>query len=70
MLRRRRIKTSSPSTPEVQEAEAAVRKVAAREKKVQDSSSEILSVVRDLADLQRRNNFVRAIRHALGGEGG
>jgi hypothetical protein len=47
-----------------------VRRVKARDRKVQDSSSEILSVVRDLRDFQRQNNFVRAIRQALSGESG
>lgn len=70
MLRHRRSKRPPASSPEVQEAEAAVRRVKAREKKVQASTSEIMSVVRDLRDFQRRNNFVTAIRHALGGESG
>jgi ferritin len=71
MLRLRRNKRSSSSpSPEIKEAQEAVRKVKAREKKVQASTSEIMSVVRELRDFQRRNNFVTAIRHALGGEGG
>lgn len=69
MLRRRRSKPPHES-PDVREAEEAVRKVAARDKKVQDSSSEIMAVVRELKEIQRRNNFVRLVRHALGGEGG
>lgn len=68
MLRRRHSK--APFSRDVQEAEAAIRKVNSRDEKVQSSSNEIMSVVRELRDFQRRNNFASAIRHALGGEGG
>jgi hypothetical protein len=70
MFLRRRSRKAPPPSPEVREAAAAVRRVKARDKKVQDSSSEVLSVVRDLRDFQRQNNFVRAIRQALSGESG
>lgn len=68
---RRRKKTDPPAAErQVQEARRALRKVEHREKNVQAESDEILSVVREIKDFQRRNNFARAIRQALGGEGG
>jgi hypothetical protein len=70
MLRRRK-KTEPPAAErQVQEAKRALRKVQRRDQNVQAASNEILSVVREIKDFQRRNNFARAIRQALGGEGG
>lgn len=71
MLRRRK-KSDAPEAArqQVREARRADAKTRARDKKVQASSNEILAVVREINELQRRNNFVHAIRHALGGGGG
>lgn len=69
MFRRRRRADPPAAERQVQEARRALRKVERREKNVQAESDEILSVVREIKDFQRRNNFARAIRQALGGEG-
>jgi len=69
MLRRRKTDPRH-AQDQVEEAKKAAESVKKRDEDVKALSSEIIPLVRELRDFQRRNNFVNAIRHALGGEGG
>lgn len=70
MFRRRKKSDPQEAEQQVEEARRAIREVDERGGKVRASSSEIMSVVREIRDFQRQNNFAVAIRHALSGEDG